>query len=145
MLYHAQLGGLPTSGLCLHRRPGSRTTLIASQEGLGILHLALILLPLFTRVRGRRILRTSPFGHSRKFAPRRNGHLVECRPLAPGIPTSHARTPLNTDLSRKLCAIAAARDASERGGKQIYYAQFTGDPKQPHGDKSEYQPPDAGS
>jgi hypothetical protein len=32
----------------------------------------------------------------------------ECRPLAPGIPTLHARTPVNTDLSRKLCTIAAA-------------------------------------
>src|SRR5687768_14997082 len=39
----------------------------------------------------------------------------ECRPLAPGIPTSHARTPLNTDLSRKLCAIAAARETPANG------------------------------
>ena len=39
----------------------------------------------------------------------------ECRPLAPGIPTSHARTPLNTDLSRKLCAIAAAGETPANG------------------------------
>jgi hypothetical protein len=45
----------------------------------------------------------------------------------------------NTDLSRKLCAIACRRDARERGGKQVN-AQFTGDPKQPHSDKSEYRP-----
>jgi hypothetical protein len=56
-----------------------------------------------------------------------------------GILTLHARTPINTDLSRKLCAIAAAGDARERGGKRVD-AQFTGDPKQPHGDKSEYRP-----
>ena len=31
------------------------------------------------------------------------------------------------------------RDARERGGKRVD-AQFTGDPKQPHGDKSEYRP-----
>jgi hypothetical protein len=32
-------------------------------------------LPFFTEVRGRGILRTSPFGHSRKFAAR-NSHLA---------------------------------------------------------------------
>jgi hypothetical protein len=31
------------------------------------------------------------------------------------------------------------RDARERGGKRVD-AQFTGDPKQPHSDKSEYRP-----
>jgi hypothetical protein len=39
----------------------------------------------------------------------------ECRPLAPGIPTVHARTPINTDLSRKLCAIAAAGETPANG------------------------------
>jgi hypothetical protein len=39
----------------------------------------------------------------------------ECRPLAPGIPTVHARTPINTDLSRKLCAIAATGETPENG------------------------------
>ena len=39
----------------------------------------------------------------------------ECRPLAPGIPTLHARTPINTDLSRKPCAIAAAGETLANG------------------------------
>jgi hypothetical protein len=51
--------------------------------------------------------------HQRDGAPVRRRE--ECRPLAPGIPTSHARTPLNTDLSRKLCAIAAAGETPANG------------------------------
>src|SRR5215207_10115442 len=47
--------------------------------------------------------------------------------------------PVNTDLSRKLCAIAAAGETPANGGKRVD-AQFTGDPKQPHSDKSEYRP-----
>jgi hypothetical protein len=39
----------------------------------------------------------------------------ECRPLAPGIPTLHARTPINTDLSRKFCAIVAAEETPANG------------------------------
>src|SRR5215210_5536329 len=39
----------------------------------------------------------------------------ECRPLAPGRPTVHARTPINTDLSRKLCAIVAAEETPANG------------------------------
>src|SRR5215210_4302905 len=39
----------------------------------------------------------------------------ECRPLAPGIPTLPARTPINTDLSRKLCAIVAAEETPTNG------------------------------
>jgi hypothetical protein len=51
--------------------------------------------------------------HQRDGAPVRRRE--ECRPLAPGIPTSHARTPLNTDLSRKLYAIAAAGETPANG------------------------------
>jgi hypothetical protein len=39
----------------------------------------------------------------------------ECRPLALGIPTLHARTAVNTDLSRKLCTIAAAGETPVNG------------------------------
>jgi hypothetical protein len=51
--------------------------------------------------------------HQRDGAPVRRRE--ECRPLAPGIPTSHARTPLNTDLSRKLRAIAAVGETPANG------------------------------
>src|SRR5215203_707671 len=53
----------------------------------------------------------------------------------PSRKNAHQYRPLTQALRDRGCR----RDASERGGKRVD-AQFTGDPKQPHGDKSEYRP-----
>src|SRR5215218_2835920 len=53
----------------------------------------------------------------------------------PSRKNAHQYRPLTQALRDRGCR----RDARERGGKRVD-AQFTGDPKQPHGDKSEYRP-----
>src|SRR5215207_5689537 len=53
----------------------------------------------------------------------------------PSRKNAHQYRPLTQALRDRGCR----RDASERGGKRVD-AQFTGDPKQPYGDKSEYRP-----
>src|SRR5829696_6436518 len=53
----------------------------------------------------------------------------------PSRKNAHQYRPLTQALRDRGCR----RDARERGGKRVD-AQFTGDPTQPHGDKSEYRP-----
>src|SRR5215216_5430073 len=53
----------------------------------------------------------------------------------PSRKNAHQYRPLTQALRDRGCR----RDTREPGGKRVD-AQFTGDPKQPHGDKSEYRP-----
>src|SRR5829696_8285135 len=53
----------------------------------------------------------------------------------PSRKNAHQYRPLTQALRDRGCR----RDARERGGKRVD-AQFTSNPKQPHGDKSEYRP-----
>src|SRR5215212_3628068 len=53
----------------------------------------------------------------------------------PSRKNAHQYRPLTQALRDRGCR----REVRERGGKRVD-AQFTGDPKQPHGDKSEYRP-----
>jgi hypothetical protein len=64
------------------------------------------------------LIKSRPLGLQAPLNPARpdlGSFTTEGEGGAPGIPTVHARTPINTDLSRKLCAIAAAGETPANG------------------------------